>query len=229
MYANFLSFTLGDLDVKWPAWLDTGVILADGSHLSIPMGHSGHAWYISGPTVNAQVMFYLGVGGAAFFGKTDTRAAWSGEADRDVTLSTDAGGEDMILATLEAATTYFQRERIERDTVAAGLPADGYGYVGVCNDSNAIIEAVTRHHGSTDLADVTLYPLMRAIELDDPSVAPDLGDGLDDLVRGLPNDADSVAPAADVKRRVLLMTPHPLDSKLFPDELLHQQLLEISK
>lgn len=57
MYANFLSLIAGDRDVIWPVYLDTGIQLSDGSSLSIPMGHSHHAWRISGPQINTRVMF----------------------------------------------------------------------------------------------------------------------------------------------------------------------------
>jgi hypothetical protein len=209
MYANFLSFTYGDYDVKWPTWLETGVVLPDGSKLTVPMGHSHHAWTITGPDVNTTVMFYLGISGAGFWGKTGIRAAWSGFVAHDVT-----DNRNMVRATLEAATTYFQRTRLERDTVAQGMPIDGYGYVGVCNDSNAIIEKATR-------GTVTTYPLMRAKALD---AAADLGDGLDADVKSLPNDADVAESDEDIIRRVLLMTPHELDSPNLPDETLRGQL-----
>jgi hypothetical protein len=181
------------------------------------MGHSHHAWRISGPDVNARVMFYLGISGAAFFAQTQTRPAWTGEFVSDGASSADAGGRDHILATLDAAAAYLARIQLESTTVAAGMPADGYGFLGVCNDSNAVIEHQTR-------GTITAFPLMRAASLD---MEADLGDGLDATLRALPHDADQAPDPGDIYERVLLMTPHQLDSPHLPDEALRAQLMAV--
>ncbi len=191
-YANFLSAIVGDRDLVWPVWLDTGIALATGDSLTIPMGHSHHAWRISGPNVNTRVMFYLGVSGTGFFGQTSTRPAWTG-----LVASSTATDRASVLATVDTAATYLRRNRVERTTVAAGMPADGYGYVGVCNDSNATIELATKGTVST-------FPLLRAKALD---AAADLGDGLDATVKALPNDAEGLTSRTDALRRVLAMQP----------------------
>ncbi|MCC7539762.1 MAG: hypothetical protein IT379_26300, partial [Deltaproteobacteria bacterium] len=218
-YANFLSLAVGSADAKWPVWLDTGIPLADGRNLVVPMGHSHHAWRISGPDVDARVMFYLGVSGTAFFAQTGQRPGWTGDVARDV-ASTDDGEAalDRILRTLDASGRYLRRNRVERATVAAGMPADGYGFVGVCNDSNATLELAT-------MGTITTFPLMRAAELD---AAPRLDDGLDDVVRALPHDGDVAPERTDALRRVLAMTPLDLDSPVMPDELLRSQLREVA-
>lgn len=209
MYANFLSMIVGDRDLIWPVWLDTGIELSNGERFVIPVGHSHHAWRISGPNVNTRVMFYLGVSGTAFFGQTDQRPAWSGMiAKTDTTSRTD------VLATVEAATTYLRRNRVERTTVAAGKPADGYGYVGVCNDSNATIELATK-------GTITTFPLLRAAELDQ---VPDLGDGLDATVKALPNDGDGLGDVVDALRRAVAMQPFPDNSPLMFDAELGAQI-----
>ncbi len=213
-YANFISLTLGETDVRWPVWIDTGVALATGEHITVPVGHSHHAWRIRGPKVDARVMFYLGISGAAFFGQTQVRPGWTGEAVRDIAKS-DAGGEDLILSTVEYATYYLRRIRVERATVAAGMPADGYGYLGVCNDSNATVELATR-------GTITTFPLMRAASLD----GHPQNDELDDLIRALPHDADGIVDRTDAMRRILDMTPHELDSPRIWDEALRTQLEE---
>jgi hypothetical protein len=188
MYANFLSLIAGDRDVRWPVWLDTGIELSDGSSLTIPVGHSHHAWRITGPQINTRVMFYLGVSGAGFFGQTDQRPEWSG------TIATPAGD---VLDTVDAASRYLRRNRIERSTVAQGKPADGYGYVGVCNDSNATIEYLTK-------GTITTFPLLRAKALDS---TPAVGDGLDETIRLLPKDADGITDQRDALRRAVAMQP----------------------
>ena len=215
MYANFLSATVGDKDLIWPVWIDTGIRLSSGESFTIPVGHSHHAWRISGPIVNTRVMFYLGVSGAGFFGQTDNRPAWSGMVTQsDVTVSATGADLDYALATVDAATAYLRRNRIERTTVAQDMPADGYGYVGVCNDSNATIELVTKHTTSA-------FPLLRAKELDN---AASLNDGLDAAVRALPKDADGLADQRDALRRAVAMQPFADGSPLMWDTALGAQI-----
>ena len=216
MYANFLSMIVGDRDLIWPVWLDTGIALSSGGSFTIPVGHSHHAWRISGPDVNTRVMFYLGVSGTAFFGQTDARPAWSGTiAATDVTIaSADSPDYAYLLATFDAAASYLRRNRVERATVAAGLPADGYGFLGVCNDSNATVEYATR-------GTVSAFPLLRAAELD--AAAP-LDDGLDDAVRALPKDGDGLADPGDALRRAVEMQPFPDGSPLMWDAVLGAQI-----
>ena len=215
MYANFLSATVGDRDLIWPVWIDTGIPLSNGQSLTIPVGHSGHAWRISGPIVNTRVMFYLGISGAGFFGQTDNRPAWSGMiAQTDVTVSGPGADYDYLLSTADAASAYLRRNRVERTTVAQGMPADGYGYVGVCNDSNATIELLTRGTTST-------FPLLRAKALD---ATPDLGDGLDATVKALPKDGDGLVDNHDALRRAVAMQPFADGSPLMWDAVLGAQI-----
>jgi len=219
MYANFLSLIVGDKDLIWPVWLDTGIPLSTGDSFDIPVGHSGHAWRISGPIVNTRVMFYLGVSGAGFFGQTDARPAWSGTVAATDVVATASENTDYLLATVDAASAYLRRNRIERSTVAQGMPADGYGYVGVCNDSNATIEYATR-------GTITAFPLLRAAELDSQ---PDLGDGLDDVMRALPKDGDGLPDPQDALRRAVSMQPFPDGSPLMWDAALGKQIATARK
>ena len=216
MYANFLSAIVGDKDLLWPVWLDTGLQLSTGDSLTIPVGHSQHAWWISGPIVNTRVTFFLGISGAGFFGQTDERPAWSGTSvASDVTVrSPDDPGYGYLMSTADAATAYLQRNRLERTTVAAGMPADGYGYVGVCNDSTAVIESMAR---GTD----NEFPLLRAAALDQQ---PDVGDGLDDVLRALPKDGDGLPDPQDALRRAVAMQPFPDGSPLVWDATLGAQI-----
>lgn len=198
-YADFLAFATDDKDVIWPVWLDTGIPLSSGENLVIPMGHSHHAWRITGPDVNTRIMFYLGIGGTGFFGQTGQRPAWTGWKITDATTvsnATSAEGKH-VLATVAAATAYLQRNRVERTTVARGMRADGYGYVGVCMDSNATIEYLTKGTVST-------FPLLRAKALD---AQPDVGDGLDAALRTLPKDGDGLPDKKDALRRALAVQP----------------------
>ena len=209
MYANFLSMIVGDKDLIWPVWLDTGIQLSTGDSFNLPVGHSQWAWRISGPVVNTRVTFFLGISGAGFFGQTDARPPWSGT----IAASTDTSAE-VVTATADAASEYLRRNHVERTTVAQGYPADGYGYVGVCNDSNATIESATR-------GTVTAFPLLRARSLD---ADPDLGDGLDDVVRALPKDADGIDDPQDALRRAVAMQPFPDGSPLMWDPALGAEI-----
>jgi hypothetical protein len=209
MYANFLSMIVGDKDLIWPVWLDTGIALSTGDSFTIPVGHSGHAWRISGPIVNTRVMFYLGISGAGFFGQTDQRPAWSGTIAGY--SSTDP---ELVGSTADVAAEYLRRNRVERTTVAAGMPADGYGYVGVCNDSNEVLEYATR-------GTITAFPLLRAKALDSEA---DLGDGLDDVMRALPKDGDGITNPADALARAVAMQPFPDGSPLMWDSVLGAQI-----
>ena len=74
----------------------------------------------------------------------------------------------------------------------------------MCNDSNAVIEYETR-------GTITTFPLLRAASLPD-------------LVSALPHDADQPPERADALRRVLAMSPHPLGSPLYADDLLRAQI-----
>jgi len=223
MYANFISFIVGDRDLIWPAWIDTGMMLSSGESLTVPMGHSHHAWRITGPDVNTRVTFFLGISGSGFFGQTDQRPAWSGTTTTTDVIVGGPDGDgpevsgsdyDYLLSTVDVAAEYLRRNRIERDTVAAGMPADGYGYVGVCNDSNTTIEYATR-------GTISAFPLLRAKSLDDQ---PDLGDGLDDVVRTLPKDGDGLPDPQDALRRAVLMQPFPDGSPLMWDDALGAQI-----
>jgi hypothetical protein len=216
MYANFLSMIAGDRDVIWPVWLDTGIRLSNGESLSIPVGHGHHAWRISGPQINTLVMFYLGVSGVGFFGQTDQRPAWSGMiASTDVTIKAAQGADyEYLLKTADTASAYLRRIRVERTTVAAGKPADGYGFLGVCVDSNATIEHATK-------GTITGFPLLRAKQLD---AQPDAGDGLDATLKALPKDGDGLANPRDALRRAIAMQPFPNGSPLIWDAQLAAQL-----
>jgi hypothetical protein len=216
MYANFLSMIVGDRDLIWPVWIDTGISLSSGDSFTIPVGHSHHAWRIRGPVVDTRVTFFLGISGAGFFGQTDQRPAWSGTiTSTDVTVGNAQSGDyDYLLATVDAAAAYLRRNRVERSTVAAGMPADGYGYLGVCNDSNTTVEYATR-------GTISAFPLLRAAALDSQ---PDLGDGLDATVRALPKDGDGLADPHDALRRAVAMQPFPDGSPLMWDAVLGAQI-----
>jgi hypothetical protein len=161
-------------------------------------------------------MFFLGMFGAGFFAQIDQRPAWSGMVTTtDITVDAAKGADyDYLLKTVDLAAAYLRRIRVERTTVAAGMPADGYGFLGVCNDSNAVIELATKGTVST-------FPLLRAKQLD---AQADRGDGLDAAIKALPKDADGIANPRDALRRAVAMQPFADGSPLLWDARLASQL-----
>ncbi len=212
-YANFVSLNWGDTPVIWPVWVDTGLKTSEGQDLRVPVGHSHHAWRIEGPLMKAKVMFYLGVSGVGFFAQVDERPAWTGlraeyvlDSDRD---------RDSVIKAMDYAGRYYRRIQKEARAYAADMPADGYGYLGVCNDSNAVLEKATRGSVST-------FPLMRAADLDGK---PRMTDGLDDILRSLPKDSRSFERSKNNLARVLSMTPfEDLDDPRMHDDGLRSVL-----
>ena len=216
-YANFLAFTWGDDYVVMPAWLDTGIRLKSGQNLLVPMGHSHQSWRINGPLFeDVRVAFYLGSSGIGFFPQVDDRPKWTGLKKLYTISSRD--DLDTVVKAADLALKYYRHALIERATVAKSYPIGGYGYIGVCNDSNAYIELLTR--GTT-----SVFPLLRASELDARGNAEILSD-----LRKLPKDtkADLSAPVvrSDFIRRILNMVPYDLDSEFIVDEQLRRQLKE---
>jgi hypothetical protein len=212
-YANFLSLNWGDEPVIWPVWLDTGLKTREGDSITVPVGHSHHAFSVEGPIVKASVMFYLGVSGVGFFGQVDERPAWTGT--RVAYKLSSSGDAPKILKTIDYAGRYYRRIQKESETMAPDMPANGYGYLGVCNDSNALLEKI-------DNATVSTFPLMRAAELDQKSRG---GDGLDEIFRSLPKDSKDFPRTQENLGRVLSMTPfETLDDRDLHDEQLRKVL-----
>ena len=120
----------------------------------------------------------------------------------------DSDGNPVVGATITA--TNLGRGNVE--TIVT--EANGYGFVGVCNDSNAVVELATKGTVST-------FPLMRARALD---AAPDLGDGLDQTIKALPNDGDGIVDAKDALRRAVAMQPFEDGSPLMWDAVLGAQI-----
>lgn len=220
-YANFFSFTVNDsFNLRWPTWLDTGIQLPTGE-LKIPAGHSQYVWKISGPTVNAQFTFFLGIRGSGFFPKTDVRPTWTG-THRWATVEFNSDHQtfpehkELIFRTFRFAEDYLQLNRREQDGPARGMPAGGYGFVGTCTDSVCFVEKAT-------LGTCSSYPLVR-----DPQLNYVLPLPFYRLISSLPND---LAPQNqnDVLRRIDAMRPHSLHAELWFDSELYRQMESIKR
>jgi hypothetical protein len=223
-YADVLSLTYDRFDVRWPVWIDTGLPLratpgpALGADIVVPMGASRHSWRITGPDLDVRIAFSLGPNGAAYEPVVDEAPRWIGLRVRSAS-SSDKDGPARVLAAFDAATRYYQRNAKERATVAAGLPAGGFGWLGVANDANAVIEYFT--DGS-----IGAFPLLRAAALDDE---PALGDGLDSLLRTLPHDADRAPVRVDDLVRLMAMSPFDPDSPDLADDALRAELTAVNQ
>ena len=217
-YANFLSFATDREDVIWPVWLNTGIDLPSGSgELTIPVGHSHFAWFVQGPDVDARVMFYLGPGTIGFYGQTRVRPTWTGLNVSHRTLCSgdlDSQACKHAVRAIQLAGTYEQRILRERTTVAAGFPSGGYGLLGVCNDSAAVIEMGV-------FGEAFGFPLVRDKSLRTASV---LNDGLDSILASLPADADEEPALASMGPRILAMTPVEWKQGPFFDTALQAQV-----
>lgn len=229
-YANFISLNTGDNQIIWPVWLDTGLATKEGEPLRVPVGHSHHAWRISGPEVNARVMFYLGVSGVGYFAQVDERPAWTGLRPHYSHSSDNESSRVVIEKALKASGTYYRRILKESKLHANGMKADGYGYLGVCNDSNAVLEA-SSHKDERGQASLTVYPLLRSIELDSK---PAIGDGLDHLINSFPNDSSgeklSSAQRKAVLTRVYQMFPFEnINDPKVHDETLRKQMQSLKE
>ncbi|MEZ4473312.1 MAG: hypothetical protein R3F60_21495 [bacterium] len=190
--ANFLGLNYNGASVIAPVWLDTGIPTADGT-LKIPAPHSHHTVIVEGPLVNATLMYYMGTSGGVSFRVQDQslRPAWAGER----TLYTyDSAVEPDVVVQLMTTAARLRRVWTER---GQGLPVGGYGQLGVCNDSTAVLEYAAEQS-------ITLFPLAH------PPVEGTPADSIDAILAALPSDIAGFE-ADDAIRRALLSIPDVAD------------------
>ncbi len=188
-YADFLGLYYDGIAVAAPVWLDTGIELSGGGTFALPAPHTHHTIYVTGPLVNATIMYYMGVsGGVSFRAVESSRAPWTGER---VLYDYDSAQDADEVVKLFVTAARLRKVWTER---GAGLPALGYGKLGVCNDSTAVIEQ--------DLeGTVTIFPLAQ------PGVEGAPADVVDQLLAELPSDLDGF-DAADAAQRIRDTLPH---------------------
>lgn len=212
-HANFVSFIYKGKSVRWPGWLATGIPMGNFQQFVVPMGHSQIVYDISGPTVNARVKFFLGLSGVGFYPGIERRPGWAGLKLVYTLDSDDVLVRGELLAGLKLTSLYTQRILKERATGVPNAAKDGYGYLGVCNDSVALME---KQVGRV----VTSFPLLRAPELD--VLAP--VDELDEPLRSLAKDSSPSVDKKDMARRILEMNPFDLSSDSYIDQALKDQM-----
>lgn len=136
MYANFGDLRYdaagGRRDVATPTLVDTGITLAGGRKLVVPVTHSELDISLRGPRVNAELSWFFGVDGLAAFRAYATRdQSWVG--GRTVRRWSGIDGARI----LERAA--FVGRELEAKSRALNLPMGGYGPLGSCNDVHAFV------------------------------------------------------------------------------------------
>jgi hypothetical protein len=183
-YADFLGLVYNGVSVAAPVWIDYGIPLPNGGTLTLPVPHAGYAILISGPQINGTIEFYLGVTGGTEF-RADValpRAPWRGGLPRDVYNS----GTDNAKIVLAMQTASDLRNKWTTQATAQNLPFLGYGTLGVCMDSAAVIE--DRVEGT-----ITLFPLLHP-----PTTT--INDYIDMILSTLPVDLQGFTDADAISR-----------------------------
>ena len=193
-FADFLGLYYKGASVAAPVWIDTGIPLSGGQPgaepqandtFVMPAPHSHHTIDVRGPLVNATLMFYMGVsGGVSFRAVSAPRPHWTG--GRTLYTYDSAVNPDAVIQLMVTAA----RLRKQWTAEGQGLKALGYGQIGVCNDSTAVLEASAEQT-------VTIFPLAHpASDRTDPPKTD-----IDRLLAGLPSDLAGFDPA-DAARRI---------------------------
>jgi hypothetical protein len=214
-FANFLSLYHQGRTVAAPVWLDTGIALPSGGTLRIPAGHSHYTFRVDGPLFRGDIAFYMGIpGGTAFRADASLLRpnSWSGERTR-TTISSATEPEkivDLFVTAGALRKKWFEAGR--------SLPSEGYGRLGVCNDSTALLELKVE-------GTVSLFPMAQT-----PPTSPQ--DALEELFAQLPSDINGF-DEADAIARILATLPFDgsagLDLERMPFPSLKRALQALGK
>jgi hypothetical protein len=125
----------GDRDVLMPFWLDAQIAIPGTRRsLLVPVSHSEHQLHIRGPKINADVSYYYGIDGKSEFRTMDSlNQPWT-MGRKAFVYSGDRAVEAIDL--LAQATRVYLAVRLAHPE----LPFGGYYKLGVCQDTNAVIE-----------------------------------------------------------------------------------------
>jgi hypothetical protein len=183
-YADFLGLNYKGASVRASVWIDTGLALPSGDTLKIPAPHAHHNVYVRGPRFDGQLKFYMGVdAGTSFRVQSSIPRAWSG--GRVVYTLDTTTREDDVLRVLAAAGDLRKKWQAE----GASMPMTGYGRLGVCTDSTAVLEYTLQKT-------VSLFPLVHPKR--DPAAATD---AIDAALAALPSDSSGF-DREDALRRI---------------------------
>jgi hypothetical protein len=184
-FADFLGLSYRGDPIKSPVWVDTGIPDSAGETLKVPAPHTHHTIIVDGPVVNATLMYYMGVsGGVSFRAVEGARPRWTGERTR-YTYDSETDRDAIVQLMVTAADL-----RRKWTQAGAALPALGYGQLGVCNDSTAVLEYTAE-------GAVTIFPL--AHPATDAEQAG--GDAVDRVLAALPSDLAGF-DSTDALRRI---------------------------
>ena len=199
-FADFMGLSYKGKAVIASAWLDTGIPLPAGGTLALPSPHTHHTFVVSGPLVNAKIMYYMGVsGGVSFRAVANVRSPFTG-LRTSYTVSSDKQAEDVVRVFTLAGKL---RRRWADEARSRQLPAEGYGILGVCNDSTALLEYALK-------GTVTIFPLAH------PPLDGDPADEIDQLLGALPSDALGFQPQEAIARIEATLPFENLDALPFP-------------
>jgi hypothetical protein len=148
-FADFLGLYYKGQSVAASVWIDTGVALPGGGTAKIPAPHAGYTVLVEGPLVKANLEFFLGTDGGTRFRAWSSlpRASWQG--GRVLTSFDGAKDKERVIAFFDKAGKLRKKWQEE----GASLPLQGYGTLGVCNDSVAVLQGVV------EKTPTTLFPL----------------------------------------------------------------------
>jgi hypothetical protein len=180
-FADFLGLAYNGASVKAPVWVDTQIPMPDGGTLKIPAPHAHHNIYVSGPILNAHLKFYMGIdSGTAFRVQSTIMRHWSGGHPMYTYDTNDDADKVVSLLSLGG--------KLRKKWILAGedKPALGYGTIGVCTDSTAILEYATE-------GTITLFPLAH------PKTDA-AADDIDAILAKLPADVEGFDPADGLSR-----------------------------
>ncbi len=157
-FANFGHLHYKGKNVEMPFWLDTG-LRVPGQHwwqasrpYLIPVSHAEYEWMVTGPRINADVVFYFGIDGRAEFRTNDQRnQSWVMKR-----YAHQYRGADAMEVT--RLTGLMLRAYASLHAAHPQLPFGGYYTLGVCQDVVAAIEQ--RMTGA-----ITIYPTTARTEL----------------------------------------------------------------
>jgi hypothetical protein len=189
-YADFIGLYYKGKSVAAPLWLDTGIKNKKGVSVKVPATHAHYHIKIRGPLIDAELAFYMGIpGGTTFRAAAHYPRTWSGIRTQYRTSSQE-DPEKVVKMFVTAAKL---RKKWHQE--GSGLPVEGYGQLGVCLDSTAVIEQVLE-------GTATLFPLAHPVV-----TAPE--DEIDAILAKIPSDLGGTGGGTAVQR---LLTSQPFDT-----------------
>ncbi len=230
-HATGLAYRDGDGDlheIPTPILVRTGITDALGDEAIVPALHSSLVVKVKsnpstkGPRVDADMVWYTGVRGTHFYpADLYSEPAWAGTVELDRYAGPEVKKAVSLAGVFGAATnTHAKLEN---------LWLNGYGVMGVCNDSVAAVARAIR--GRVDLYPLILDREVDVAALDRPDVARDPRDTelrrlLAEQVKALPSD---LASEPTLRERALACLPTLADGSMLPEARRAKRTLSATK